>query len=547
MSSRGVVKRLAWIPILAVLAALLRGGAALVATFDGNVRDEITANARGNRLSASVYEPTGRTGLPAVVLCHGISASRRHMDPLARELARRGFLVVTFDYGGHGDSEDRSNDEARNVEDVKAAIALARKAGGTGPLALVGHSMGVNSAVAVGIDDPSVACVVALGQKPGATADRPRALLAGAGLMDPFHSYAEIVKAVSEPLPKEIAAFETVTDAKTGAMRRVAFSGACEHAGEVYDGALLGETVAFIERALSPGVTVRAPEAVLRPPVSVSLVFLSNLALVAALLVAGSLLGSFPWTTTPVGRRIVSVALLAVAVSPLLLSRAGILPVSAARALTPALLVGALLATALLARPVRRSVVLLTTISFLAAWLGGTVLGAVPAYLRHPEMLSSLPLYLWQGLAFRAQFTLESLASQLVVSPLAEAPHGSLPLYLILALEVVLPGTALAALAWLLLRIYRALGGKVPDEPVPAAEPGAAPSRGKLGLVLAGLTVIAFVLFLKRSREGLMAEPGATETVLLVAMRLLVLPAAAMTAAVWALRLVGLVGFVGKR
>ncbi len=95
-----------------------------------------------------------------------------------------------------------------------------------------------------------MACVVAVEQRGSFTPDRPRALLLAAGAHDPFHPLVALQGTPREAVGRHVAPFETVRDRRTGAVRRLALSGACEHAGEVYDAALLGQVAPFVEAGL---------------------------------------------------------------------------------------------------------------------------------------------------------------------------------------------------------------------------------------------------------------------------------------------------------
>jgi pimeloyl-ACP methyl ester carboxylesterase len=269
---------------LVVLALGARLLAVAVGGFDGEVTTERLVTQSGYAIVASVYRPRARSVPGAVVLCHGISASRAHMDPMARAFARRGMLVVSFDYGGHGRSQNRPVIEELNVEDVRAAVVLARRLSGELPVALLGHSMGVTSAASVSLADPGVRSLVALGQRPFVSLDQPPTLLLADGAMDPFHPYPNLRAVAEEAAGEPVAAGQTVVTA-SGAVRRLFLSGGCEHAGEVYDGAILGEAGGFMEAALGAARTETEPE--LRAPLSVSLRFVSNAAALAALLLGG--------------------------------------------------------------------------------------------------------------------------------------------------------------------------------------------------------------------------------------------------------------------
>ena len=59
----------------------------------------------GVGIAVTLYRPDGLTGVaPAVMAFHGLGESRRQVAPVAEMLADRGYLVVTFDFRGHGQS-----------------------------------------------------------------------------------------------------------------------------------------------------------------------------------------------------------------------------------------------------------------------------------------------------------------------------------------------------------------------------------------------------------------------------------------------------------
>jgi dienelactone hydrolase len=63
----------------------------------------------GARMSAEVFAPLDPVEgkLPTIVMCHGWGGIAEHLRPDAVEFARAGFLVVTFDYRGWGNSDSR--------------------------------------------------------------------------------------------------------------------------------------------------------------------------------------------------------------------------------------------------------------------------------------------------------------------------------------------------------------------------------------------------------------------------------------------------------
>ena len=87
-------------------------------------------------------------GLP-VVLCHGITATRRYLLHGSRALERAGHTVVSYDARGHGESEPAPADQGYGYPELVADLeAVIEVEVGDGPFALAGHSMGAHTAVA---------------------------------------------------------------------------------------------------------------------------------------------------------------------------------------------------------------------------------------------------------------------------------------------------------------------------------------------------------------------------------------------------------------
>jgi len=92
---------------------------------------------------------------PPVVLCHGITATRRYVVHGSRALARAGHRVVTYDARGHGDSESAPVGEGYGypqlVEDLERVVGDQL---GPERFLLGGHSMGAHTAVAYALRHP---------------------------------------------------------------------------------------------------------------------------------------------------------------------------------------------------------------------------------------------------------------------------------------------------------------------------------------------------------------------------------------------------------
>jgi pimeloyl-ACP methyl ester carboxylesterase len=92
---------------------------------------------------------------PPVVLCHGLTATRRYVLHGSKALPRAGYRVVTYDARGHGESDPAPAGEGygypRLVEDLERVVDSQL---GDEPLLLGGHSMGAHTAVAYALRHP---------------------------------------------------------------------------------------------------------------------------------------------------------------------------------------------------------------------------------------------------------------------------------------------------------------------------------------------------------------------------------------------------------
>lgn len=92
---------------------------------------------------------------PPIVLCHGITATRRYVIHGSRALERAGHEVITYDARGHGRSDPAPAGQGYGypelVGDLEAVIAATT---GGQPFVLGGHSMGAHTAVAYALGCP---------------------------------------------------------------------------------------------------------------------------------------------------------------------------------------------------------------------------------------------------------------------------------------------------------------------------------------------------------------------------------------------------------
>jgi pimeloyl-ACP methyl ester carboxylesterase len=91
----------------------------------------------------------------SIVLCHGITATRRSVVHGSRRLERDGHTVIAYDARGHGESDPapggRGYGYPELVDDLESVIASQVD---EGPFLLAGHSMGAHTAVAYALQYP---------------------------------------------------------------------------------------------------------------------------------------------------------------------------------------------------------------------------------------------------------------------------------------------------------------------------------------------------------------------------------------------------------
>jgi pimeloyl-ACP methyl ester carboxylesterase len=112
----------------------------------------------------AIHGESAGAGAP-VVLCHGITASRRYVIHGSRALERAGHTVVSYDARGHGESDPAPAGESYGypwlVADLERVVAATV---GEGRFVLAGHSMGAHTAVAYALAHPDrLAGLVAIG------------------------------------------------------------------------------------------------------------------------------------------------------------------------------------------------------------------------------------------------------------------------------------------------------------------------------------------------------------------------------------------------
>lgn len=206
---------------------------------------------------ATVYLPAGAPRGPAIVIAHGFAGSQQIMDPFALTLARHGYIAVSFDFPGHGQSTevlrgalaDREGRYRQLRPALDAAVAYARQRG-DGRVGLVGHSMGSEAVVRYAQEQPAIAATVAVSLVyEGVRADSPRNLLVLTGALEGgLRPLAEAV--LVEAAGAAAVPGETYGDLAVGTGRRVVFVPGAEHLGVLFSPVSMAEALGWFEATM---------------------------------------------------------------------------------------------------------------------------------------------------------------------------------------------------------------------------------------------------------------------------------------------------------
>jgi pimeloyl-ACP methyl ester carboxylesterase len=94
-------------------------------------------------------------GGPPLVLCHGVTATRRYVVHGSRALERADHEVIAYDARGHGESDPAPAGEGYGYPELVADLErVVTDRVGEGRFLLAGHSMGAHTAVAYALRHP---------------------------------------------------------------------------------------------------------------------------------------------------------------------------------------------------------------------------------------------------------------------------------------------------------------------------------------------------------------------------------------------------------
>lgn len=149
-----------WVTVLLLLVSMIGVSAAQTGCGSIDMSEINWVSPAGYKLSAFLYVPetaTAENPAPAVVAVHGWYNNKSMQDLFANELARRGYVVLSLDMQGHGDSQALAWDELYNdasgeysAVQMIASLPFVDK----DRIGLTGHSSGGDMAsLAVALDN----------------------------------------------------------------------------------------------------------------------------------------------------------------------------------------------------------------------------------------------------------------------------------------------------------------------------------------------------------------------------------------------------------
>ncbi len=271
--------------LFAALCAVAIGASIFAAAVQRNFGSvEVTnvrfANAYRVEVRGKLFLPKSATapkGSPGVVFIPGYQSLREAGDTIAIELARRGFVVLSIDAIGRGNSgvppSDVNDPTFDDTFGGKAALGFLRELPFVDPLrvGIVGHSLGAQMAYTAGLADHSIKAVVMIGSAydDRATPHEPANLLMIFGKYDEFRDRMTRTRDFeAEWMTSEEtrAAFgldspklsTTYGDFQAGTARRV-ISPRTFHETELHDRAVVAETVDWFRKALTNEIESTPP------------------------------------------------------------------------------------------------------------------------------------------------------------------------------------------------------------------------------------------------------------------------------------------------
>jgi dienelactone hydrolase/uncharacterized protein YneF (UPF0154 family) len=276
---RKISARVLLASILVMLAGQVGAYAAMTNGFTVTVSNVTFANKNGLTVRGKLFRPANATAVtpaPGVVYLHGYQNNRETSDPYGIELSRRGFVVITLDTLGRGNSDNQFSVEEPGFDPTygaDTAFKYLQSLPFVDPerCGLGGHSLGGEMSYAAAVDNPDVKAIVfsGYGYLETATLDNPRNMLMILGKYDEYRQRmtgTDDFEAEWMSSPQTLAAigstglaFDTTYGSFTdGTARRVHMT-RTTHVGESFDKGAIAEAISWYHQALDPDTSLSIP------------------------------------------------------------------------------------------------------------------------------------------------------------------------------------------------------------------------------------------------------------------------------------------------
>jgi len=204
----------------------------------------------GSMIHSTLQKPVEATSsnpMPGVVVIHGILQSKEWLMAFGIEIARRGFVVLTIDANGHGNSDPGSGSGAAAIDYLANRDFVDES-----QLALIGHSMGGDiSWSALDDSEQTINAIVLVGSRVRAIANStyPNNMLVAVGEFDELIYPLNITALEPSFGVTDIEVGVTYGDFSSGTARRLIVS-RTNHLFSTVDPLFVSETVEWVKDSL---------------------------------------------------------------------------------------------------------------------------------------------------------------------------------------------------------------------------------------------------------------------------------------------------------
>jgi pimeloyl-ACP methyl ester carboxylesterase len=245
--------------IVLILGLIIMTGGVGMAAYTQSGHGTVTVSevdfraADGSNIHATLQRPiyaTSTNPLPGVVVIHGIMQSKEWLMAFGIELARRGFVVLTIDANGHGNSDPGTGSGTAALDYITSLEYVD-----SSQIGLIGHSMGGSIAWSA-ISDSSVyvRALVLVGAGFNSSVPYIPNTLIAVGSFDSLSSYPSNFTKLDPYFNVTGVVPNTTYGNFTANTARRAIFPATNHLFETIDPTIVSESVDWMRMSLKAGV-----------------------------------------------------------------------------------------------------------------------------------------------------------------------------------------------------------------------------------------------------------------------------------------------------